>query len=215
MSGEITKPSGGRKPPENLSAIGALLRGLTPPRLHFLLVVLSLVFGPSSFAFAHRLEAEAIVRPFGTIQVETWFETGDSPKAAKVSVFAADGQRLTEGRCDERGIFVFAYAGNKPLRVVVDAGAGHRAEAMVSTAMLTRPIVCTAVACLTPPPSLIAAPLLVPVKITNSPVPQPLVERNTAMPLGRLALGVGLLLAVATVVLIHQRLRRTVQAPTS
>ena len=114
----------------------------------FLVSVFSLFLFHFSLAWAHRLEAEAVVRPFGTVQVETWFETGDSPKAAKVSVFGANGQRLTEGQCNERGVFVFPYSGNEPLRVVVDAGAGHRAETTISAAMLTSNAVCTAAACL-------------------------------------------------------------------
>lgn len=44
---------------------------------------------------AHRLEAEAILRPFGVVQVESWFETGDVPKSARVESSAptAGGSR--------------------------------------------------------------------------------------------------------------------------
>lgn len=176
-------------------------------------VFLFVILGPSSFVFAHRLNVEAAIQPFGAVQVETWFETGDSPKAAKVQVFTFDGRLLTEGHCDERGCFVFAYAGTEPLRVVVNAGAGHRAEAAVSSEMLAKHAICLAAACLAPPPLLLAGPLLVRLKVSDLSAPSPLVERNTGAPIGRLAVGVGALLAVATVVLMRQRWSRTRTAP--
>jgi hypothetical protein len=197
---------GGRKRPEGTLFRRRYLRGLTPPaRLGWTLFALVVV---PSFAQAHRLKAEATVRPFSLVQVETWFETGDSPRSAHVQVFRADGSLLTQGRGDERGIFVFHYDGTEPLRIVVNAGAGHRAEATVSRAMLTKHIINTATACLAPPPSLLPGPLLVPVKRGPSPA-EPLADRNTGTPLGRLALGVGLLLAVAATVLVRRRMRRS------
>jgi hypothetical protein len=73
---------------------------------------------------AHRLEAEARAKTVRKIQVESWFETGETPRNAKVEVFAADDQLLTEGRLSEEGTFAF-FADGGPLRVVVSAGDGH------------------------------------------------------------------------------------------
>jgi hypothetical protein len=73
---------------------------------------------------AHRLEAEARAKIVRKIQVESWFETGETPRNAKVEVFAADDQLLTEGRLSEAGTFAF-FAEGGPLRVVVSAGDGH------------------------------------------------------------------------------------------
>jgi hypothetical protein len=73
---------------------------------------------------AHRLEAEARAKMVRKIQVESWFETGATPRNAKVEVFAADDQLLTEGQLSEQGTFAF-FADGGPLRVVVSAGDGH------------------------------------------------------------------------------------------
>jgi hypothetical protein len=80
-------------------------------------------------AYAHRLEAEAKVQKDHTVTVESWFETGDTPKKATVQVLRADGSLLAEGPLNEEtGKFVFKYEQPEPLRVVVVAPGGHRAE---------------------------------------------------------------------------------------
>jgi hypothetical protein len=92
-------------------------------------------------ARAHRLEAEYRVLPGGKVQVESWFETGDSPKGAKVRVFRADGTPLfaEAGELNEKGVFVFAYDKPEKLRVVVSAGEGHSKALTISAAELANP----------------------------------------------------------------------------
>ena len=76
-----------------------------------------------------RLEADYRVRSDGQVQVESWFSEGDkAPAGAKIQVFRANGDVLTQGTVDEKGIFVFAPKVAEDLRIVVSAGAGHRAE---------------------------------------------------------------------------------------
>jgi hypothetical protein len=48
-----------------------------------------------------------------------------------VQVFNHGDELLTEGKADDEGVFVFAYAGPGPLRVVANAGAGHRTECTI------------------------------------------------------------------------------------
>jgi hypothetical protein len=170
-------------------------------------------------AQAHRLEAQIFVRPFGFIQVESWYETGDIPKAAKVEVFGPGGEKLTEGRIDDKGAFVFSYTGTGPLRVVVNAGAGHLATEHVKPADLVRAAegtraICTWVACATPSPApLVATPLLV--EIRAAPSLEPITSRDTGPQYGKLLLGVGILLAVALGALGLRRLRGIRRAPGS
>jgi nickel transport protein len=133
-------------------------------------------------ALAHRLDAEATVRSFGRVQVEAWFETGDIPKSARVQVFRPDGRLLTEGKLDDQGIFTFTYIDAEPLRVVVDAGVGHRAEVKLKQADLERGA----------PPS------------GSAEVPH-----ESGPDFERLALGVGILFTVAFGALILQRVRRS------
>ncbi len=89
-------------------------------------------------ARAHRLDGEYRVLPGGKVQIESWFETGDAPKGAKVTVYRADGSPLlaAPGELDDRGIYVFTYKKAEPLRVVIAAGQGHRKELTIATADL-------------------------------------------------------------------------------
>jgi cobalt/nickel transport system permease protein len=101
------------KAPTLLLAVAALLTTATP-------------------VWAHRLEAEYRVLPDRRIQIESWFETGDSPQNATVKVFNAEGALLLEGKLDGKGLFVFPLEKVQDLRVEVYAGAGHQAELKMS-----------------------------------------------------------------------------------
>jgi hypothetical protein len=95
-----------------------------------LLAVVALGLGASP-AHAHRLDTECKVLPGGKVQVEGWFGISDEVPAG-ARVVAYEGQRVVaKGRLDDKGRFVFGYAGHGALRVVVDAGAGHRKEVVV------------------------------------------------------------------------------------
>jgi hypothetical protein len=86
---------------------------------------------------AHRLDADATVRVICKVQIDSWFSDDSRPKGAPVQVYrVADGELLTEGQLDDQGAFVF-LAEAEPLRVVVDAGEGHRKELTVD---LTQPM---------------------------------------------------------------------------
>src|SRR5262249_31919876 len=74
-----------------------------------LLAVLIMISSPS-IAHAHRLEAQAAIRPWGQIQVESWFEGGESAEGARIAVYCGNGKLLTEGRINDKGIFLFAYS---------------------------------------------------------------------------------------------------------
>jgi hypothetical protein len=171
--------------------------------------VLLLLAGP---AHAHRLEAEAVVRPFGLVQVESWYETGDLPRSARVEVFGPDGQRLLEGRTDNQGAFVFPYGGAGPLRVEVNAGAGHLAKVRVTAEQLRQGAeqtraVRTWIACVTPAPTPFAiAPLLVEVRSIPPTTPPPPPE--VGIQFGKLALGVIILLGVAAGAMGLRKLRQ-------
>jgi hypothetical protein len=88
-------------------------------------------------AHAHRLDADATVRPICKVQIDGWYSDDRRPRGATVQVYrVADDQLLTEGRMDSDGAFVF-LADAEPVRVVVDAGEGHRKELTID---LTRPM---------------------------------------------------------------------------
>ncbi len=94
----------------------------------------------ASPAHAHRLVAEFSLLPEKRIQIESWFETGDSPRKATVQVFHGDGKLLNEGPLDEKsGKYVFPYLEAETLKVIVSAPGGHRAEVLIPQSALTGP----------------------------------------------------------------------------
>jgi cobalt/nickel transport system permease protein len=153
------------------------------PALLFAVVGLLWTAAPAQ---AHRLDADYRVRPDGKVQVESWFDVGGkAPAGAKVQVFRLDGVLLSEGALDEQGIFVFAPKEVENLKVVVSAGAGHRAEFVVSREKLRQ------------------SATEDPVKPVGglSPVPTPLIDRSYQFPYKETLSGIGFLLALAAFVM--------------
>lgn len=145
-------------------------------------------------ARAHRLEAEYRVLPDHKVQVESWFDLGgDSPRGARVRVLRADGSLLTEGKLNGEGVFVFAYGEAEPLRVVVDAGAGHRKVLEVAAQELT--------------PGAAAAPGS-PGEDAGPAFPGPRADRSARVSVKDVLVGVGFLLAVAAFVLSLRNARQ-------
>jgi len=81
------------------------------------------------------------VLPGGKVRVESWFETGESPKGALVSVSRADGTLLfpQPGVLDANGVYVFRYEKVEKLRIVISAGEGHRKELAIPETELAHP----------------------------------------------------------------------------
>jgi nickel transport protein len=157
-----------------------------------LLVPLTLLLVPRP-ALAHRLEAECHVLPDRKVQVEAWFDLGGVPKGAQVQVFRAGGQVLTEGQLDRQGLFVFSYAEAEPLKVVVNAGAGHRKEVEVSAEELQQGSPGQ------PSPGTVA----------DKPTPPvPLSDHTPKVSIKDVLIGVGFLLALAAFVLSLRNARQ-------
>lgn len=154
-------------------------------------------------AWAHKLEVTALPRPGWLVQVDCWFETGDSPAGARVQVLDAAGHEVTAGTVDERGLFAFRYVDTAPLRIVVNAGAGHREETRLTREVLTRQATCTVVAGLAASPWEVAA-LVVPID-QGGPAPtlEPAAARATGPQWLKLGLGAGVLLAIAALMLLR------------
>jgi hypothetical protein len=150
----------------------------------FAALTAALLFGPCVLlagagpARAHNLDAACTTRTVRKIQVEGWYSDDRRPKGATVQVYrTADGQLLTEGRMNADGVFVF-FADPEPLRVVVDAGEGHRKELAIEAGDRD-----------------VSAPLAA-------------TPRDTGLPVKDVLLGVALLLAVAAFGLSLRNARR-------
>jgi cobalt/nickel transport system permease protein len=143
-------------------------------------------------AQAHRLDADYRVRPDGKVQVESWFDVGGkAPAGAKVQVYRPDGALLSEGALDEQGIFVFAPKEAENLKVVVSAGAGHRAEFIVSRDKLSQR----------------AAEDPIKPNGDPSPAPTPLIDRSYQFPYKEILSGFGFLLGLAAFVMSLRNMR--------
>lgn len=83
-------------------------------------------------AWGHALKADYRILPDQQVRVEAWFDISDDPaRGAKVQVFDEDGKVLVEDRLDSKGLFVFTVDKPRKLRVLVNAGAGHRKELLI------------------------------------------------------------------------------------
>jgi nickel transport protein len=131
---------------------------------------------PPGEARAHRLDAACRFLPGRMVRVESWFDNGQTPKSGEVEVSREDGEVLVKGRLSSQGLFLFDAPEGGPLRVVVEAGEGHRAEVAVK------------------PEELLVAQAP-PTETTTPP------RHDEPSPVKDVVMGVGLLIALAAFVL--------------
>jgi len=170
------------------------LAPMNPPALLLALLAVAVCAGK---ARAHRLEVDYKVRPGQKVQVESWFDlTSKPPRAARIQVFRDNGELLTEGVADDQGIFMFEYARAETLRVVVSAGAGHRAEIQIPANRLA-----------SSPGADSQASDVADTQAGNAGPHTPLVDRRPRESVKDVLVGIGFLLAVAAFVLSLRNFR--------
>ncbi|MBW1795103.1 MAG: hypothetical protein JRJ38_11865 [Deltaproteobacteria bacterium] len=81
-------------------------------------------------ALAHKVLLTAYVEG-DTVFVEGGFSDGTPCKNAKIEVFDPSGNKLLEGKTNEDGEFSFKPPQKTDLKLVLNAGMGHRAEYIV------------------------------------------------------------------------------------
>ncbi|MCX7822875.1 MAG: hypothetical protein N2260_05475 [Syntrophobacterales bacterium] len=82
----------------------------------------------SSTAFPHKIQIFAYVNG-GKIFVESYFADGSPVRGGAVEAYSKDGSKVMEGKTDDKGMFSFPIPKDPlGLKIVVDAGMGHRAE---------------------------------------------------------------------------------------
>ena len=89
------------------------------------LIILSMVW-PSSAA-AHRVSMFAWVES-DTVHTRSKFSGGRVVKKGEVVVYDLDGNRLLSGKTDDQGEFSFRIPVKVGMKVVIQAGTGHRGE---------------------------------------------------------------------------------------
>lgn len=164
-----------------------------------LTLALFAVVGLAGQARAHRLDAACRFLPRRMVRVESWFDNGDVPKTGQVEVFGDDGELLVKGRLSSQGLFLFDAPPGLPLRVVIDAGQGHGKELAIK-----------------PDELVVAEAADKPAPPTDTPGPT---RHEEPFPIKDVLTGVGLLIAVAALVLSLRNarglreLRRSRQPP--
>ena len=89
-----------------------------------ILVLIGMLFCP--IALAHKASIFAWVQG-DTIHTQSKMTGGKRPKQALVEVFDENGTLLVQGRTDAQGQFSFPTPQKSDLKIVLNAGAGHRA----------------------------------------------------------------------------------------
>jgi len=95
--------------------------------LAILMLASILIISSTLPALAHKVIIFAWAEG-DTIFTESKFSGGRRATGAQVLVFDREGKKLLEGKTDDRGEFSFKVPKLTDLRIVLDAGTGHRAE---------------------------------------------------------------------------------------
>ncbi|HKJ97990.1 MAG TPA: carboxypeptidase regulatory-like domain-containing protein [Desulfotignum sp.] len=90
-----------------------------------LLAVLFVVLSFSAAAVAHKVNLFAYAEE-GTIFTESYFPDGRAVEGGKVLVYDSKDTLLLEGATDTEGLFNFDIPKGDDLKIVIDAGMGHK-----------------------------------------------------------------------------------------
>ncbi|MDX1709089.1 MAG: hypothetical protein R3274_10845 [Desulfobacterales bacterium] len=113
------------------------------------------------------------------IHVESKFSSGRQVKAGKITILDSEGGELLSGMTNETGEFSFKIPKKTDLKIILDAGEGHRAEWTISAADIEMP----------------------------TPEKKPVTEKS--VPAKNILIGIGCIFALAAVVaLTHKRKMR-------
>lgn len=104
----------------------SLKSNLAKPILYLFIVIYVLCF-PFNPAHAHGVNVFAWVEG-DTVYVESKFSGGKKVKAGKIIVTDSRGAELLNGTTNDQGEFSFKIPKKTALKIVLLAGAGHRAE---------------------------------------------------------------------------------------
>jgi len=78
-------------------------------------------------AYAHKVMIFAWVDS-DTVFTQSKFSGGKKVKGGKILVYNTKGKKILEGKTDDKGEFSFAVPVKTTLKIVLQAGMGHRAE---------------------------------------------------------------------------------------
>ena len=89
--------------------------------------VLMVLFCVTETAYAHKVMIFAWVEG-DKVFTESKFSGGKKVKGGKILVYDTKGKKFLEGKTDDKGEFSFTVPEKTSLKIVLQAGMGHRAE---------------------------------------------------------------------------------------
>ncbi|NOQ46302.1 MAG: hypothetical protein GQ559_06475 [Desulfobulbaceae bacterium] len=95
------------------------------------IIIIPILLGICGQAHAHKVNLFAWYDG-KMILAEGYFSGGNKSMDSTVLVFDSGGKEVFHGKTDKKGKFSFKPPGNGEYRLVLEAGIGHRAEALVS-----------------------------------------------------------------------------------
>ena len=101
------------------------------PGIPALVLFLTWLLGPAVPALAHKVYLFAWAEG-DQVMVDSYFSKAKKVQGGKIIVYDASGRKLLEGVTDEQGRFSFQAPQKTDLRLVVEAGMGHRGEFLLS-----------------------------------------------------------------------------------
>ncbi len=99
--------------------------------LRLSLALAMIFFSSPSNSFAHRVSIFAWVDG-NTVHTESKFSGSKMVKGGAIKVFDMENNLLLEGTTDDNGVFSFEIPERVPLRIELQAGAGHGNEWLIS-----------------------------------------------------------------------------------
>jgi nickel transport protein len=135
---------------------------MRPDTLHFsrrlkILILCLAILAIGASAWAHGVSVFAWVEG-QRVMVESKFSGGKHPVHATVRVLAPDGRELLTGKTDDQGRWAFDLPQKTALKIVLEAGLGHRAEWTLSAEEVGAAPVDTSTVDAAPPTSPAQAP---------------------------------------------------------
>ncbi len=97
--------------------------------------ILLIAFFSTPLAFAHRVNLFAQVES-GKVICQCYYSDGTPVRHQKIEVFTTLGEKLLEGETDDEGTYTFSPPIKNDLKIVLNAGMGHRSETLISASEL-------------------------------------------------------------------------------
>ena len=98
--------------------------------IYAVLIAATLLLPYSGVVYAHKVNMFAYSEG-ADIYIEGYFSDGHKAQNSTVTVYDPDGKQLLQGTTDDNGQFSFPIPEKNDLRIVLNAGMGHRTEYVI------------------------------------------------------------------------------------